>query len=1193
MKYCPGIYLRLYCNITPVQLMPFTFCKNIAVISALLILSVCGYAQKKPWPRTFLWRIYGNGLSKPSFLYGTIHLTDKKLFYFSDSLYHYLEQAEGFNLEIDADTMINASVRKWAQNNNGRLVKSLMKNKDYEKYADKLSKNLGKPADKITTRDIWLAKKEKSAEAYKKGDMQNFMDLYLYGIAKKQGKKVGGIEDLADQMDIIDNLFDEVDVAYVALDTLQDAGTGMIEKMKAIYVQQDLDGMAALTENSFTQQDKDIVLTRRNLKMARRMDSLARQRSSFFAVGVAHLPGDTGVIELLRKRGFSVEPVFSSTKIAPENYTYKTVDRPWMPFTHDLHLYHAEAPGVLQPMDVMKEMMDMEFYYDVPTGKAYYTAVINSVADINKKDSVFAAMISRMASGNRTLISQKNIIKQQYEGRDVLIKATKDQVLHLNVFLAGSYAYLSMVLCKTSEANDNDAKRFLDSFTMTPVSSFTRPYLHYRDTALAFSINLPQEPVINEDSDQASETGTVKTISATDFSSGNSYAVTVRNTKAGRYIQSDSNYFGQIKTGLITAMKSDTVVESLMYSGFPALRMAGSSNTENVYYQTLAVLRGNRSYFLLAQSKKATAANALTDSFFHSFVLDDYSGSDWKNYTAPDHSFTGWLPAPFTDKDTEEPFDGTTVPLPNGPVPVLDENKDAGEEFLFYDKSTGTSYNIQREVFSKYFYSANDSTLFSNAGLTFRAEGDSIAYFNLLYADKDPAADIQIENANSSIIKKLRLILHGDTLFKVFTYTPRWLAKHDNTQRFFNRFSVTSAASPTTVFTNKSGRLIADLSSSDSATFARASDYLYTEGLHKNDLQAYHPLLVKPLKDFSESPYNTNNRVVESIAAIADSSTVNFVMQRYDTLKDAQQQLQYPLLKLLVFMKQPYAGEAVVKLLQSPDVPAGYAGSFAIALVDNLPLAKELFPKIISFTKDTAAALQYAYLIKSLLDSHYVSKQEVLPYLDNFITAASLQQKKIRHNADDFDYHLTNVLDLLGALNTPVTNAKLRDYSKVNNLDISYTTVTWLIRNKQSPAADAVNKLAASNAYRAELYDTLKKVNQTAMFPAAQLTQKLFAASYLYRYAAQDDNTPGSIRYVMEKIVDFRGSKYKFYLFDVTGAEDNDTTHSLGIAGPFSPGAATVTSTNAATGIYWKEGYSFKEISHQLKEYLKQLEIKE
>lgn len=1191
MKYCLGSYLRLYCNITPVQLMPFTFCRKTAVISALVILSVCGYAQK-PWPHTFLWRIYGNGLSKPSFLYGTIHLTDKKLFYFSDSLYHYLEQAEGFNLEIDADTMINASVRKWAQNNNGRLLKSLMKKKDYEKYAGKLSKNLGKPADKITTRDIWLAKKEKSAEAYKKGDMQNFMDLYLYGIAKKQGKKVGGIEDLADQMDIMDDLFDEVDVAYVTLDTLQDAETGMVEKMKAMYVRQDLDGVASLTENSFTRQDKDIVLTRRNLKMARRMDSLARQRSSFFAVGVAHLPGDTGVIELLRKRGFSVEPVFSSTKIAPENYTYKTVDRPWIPFTHDLHLYHAEAPGVLQPMDIMKEMMDMEFYYDVPTGKAYYTAVINSIADINKKDSVFAAMISRMASGNRTLISQKNIIKQHYEGRDVLIKATKDQVLHLNVFLAGSYAYLSMVLCKTSEANDNDAKRFMDSFTMTPVSSFSRPYLHYRDTALAFSINLPQEPVVNEDTDQASETGSVKTISATDFSSGNSYAVTIRNTKAGRYIQSDSNYFMQIKTSLLTAMKSDTVVENLMYSGFPALRMAGSSRAENVYYQTLTVLRGNRSYFLLAQSKKATAANALTDSFFHSFVLDDYSRSDWKSYTAPDHSFSGWLPAPLTDKDTEEPFDGTTVPLPNGPV-ALNENKNTDEEFLFYDKSTGTSYNVQREVFSKYFYSANDSTLFSNAGLAFRAEGDSVTYFNLLHVGNDTAADMQIENPNSSIIKKFRFILHGDTLHKVFTYTPRWLAKHENTQRFFNRYSITSAALPTTVFTNKSGRLITDLSSSDSASFAGASDYLYSEGLHKNDLQAYYPLLVKPLKDFSESPYNINDRVVESIAGIADSSTVNFVVQRYHTLKDEQQKLQYPLLKLLVIMKQPYAGVAVVKLLQSPDAPAGYAGGLAIALSDNLPLAGELFPKIISYTKDTSAALQYAYLIRSLLDSHYVSKQEVLPYLDNFIAAASLQQKKIRNNGDNFDYRLMNMLDLFGALNTPVTNAKLRDFSKVNNLDISYNAVTWLIRNKQSLAADAVNKLAASNAYRAELYDTLKKVNKTAMFPAAQLTQKLFAASYLYRYAAQDDNTPGSIKYVMEKTVDFKGSKCKLYLFDVTSVEDNDTTHSLGIAGPFSPGAATVTSANAATGIYWKEGYSFKEISHQLNKYLKQLETKE
>ena len=1170
-------------------LIMINFYRKIVLSVALLVICQAGFSQKTPLPETFLWRISGNGLSKPSFLYGTVHLSDKKLFYFGDSLYRCLEQAEGFNIELDADSMINASIRRWSQNDNGRLLKALMNKKEYDKYADKLSRTLGKPADKITTKDIWLAKNGKSAEAYKKGNMQSFMDLYLYGIAKKQGKKVGGIEDVEDQLSIIDDFFDEMDVAYVTSDTSLETGTGMVERMKKIYIKQDLSEMQSLIEGSMNAKLRDIVLTKRNLKMARRMDSLARQRSSFFAVGVAHLPGDTGVINLLKRRGFTVEPVFSSKKIAPENYSYQTVDIPWLSYMHDLHLYQVEAPGMLQPMDVMKEAMDMEYYYDVSNGKVYYTAVVNSAADINKKDSVFTDMISRMASGNRTLLSQKKIIKQNYEGRDVILKATENQLLHFNVYMAEGYAYLAMILCKKSEENDIDSRRFLESFTMTPTASVSRPYIRYNDTTLAFSIKLPQQPIINEESDSGDGGGDLKVFSATDFSSGNSYSVTVRNTKAGNYIPSDSNYLEQIKANLVALMKEDTVTEITTYKEHPALKMKGSAKAENIYYQTLAILRGNRSYFLLAQSKKPITTNALTDSFFHSFVLNDYTTGQWENYTSTDHSFTGWLPAAVIEKDEENIPVDTLAFISDRSLVSPKENVAVKNSYLFNDKSTGTSYNVEREELSDYYFSVNDSTFFSEASLKFRNEGDSIISFTRLNVGKDKAADVQIKHANSSITKKIRFILHGDTLYKIFTFTPIWLAANTNTQKFFNQFSIISTSSPSTLFTNKTSKLITDLTSPDSASFYKASNYLYDATLHKSDLQTFYPLLIKPLKDFAESPYNTNNKLINAMADMADSSTVHFVAQHYHMLKNEEQKLQYSLLKLLVKMKQPYADESALELLHSPNAPAGNTGIFASELRNNLPLAKKMFPTIIGFTKDSTAALEYAYLITTLLDSNYISKKDVLPYLDNFITTASQQKNKIKTNDDEYHYALSSVFDLFGTLNDTVTNAKLQEYSTINNLYLKYNAVTWLLKNAQSLPLDAINKLASSDEYRSLIYDTLRNANKTAVFPAAHRSQKLFAASYIYNYAAEDDDiVPSSVKYMTEKTATFRGKKLKFYLFKVSFGEGEDATHSLGIAGPFSFSGSEITSNNEATGIYWKEDYSAKEINNQFNEYLKQ-----
>lgn len=1161
------------------------FCRRVLLLACLLVCCAGAYAQKTP--SSFLWRISGNGLGKPSFLYGTIHLNDKRLFYFGDSLYRYLEQAEGFHMEIDPDSMMNAALRRWSQPGNGRLLKSLMQRKEYEKYANKLAQTLGKPADKITTRDVWMAKNRQTAEAYQKGDMSSFMDLYLYGIAQKQGKLVGGIEDVEDQLNVLDDLFDEMDLAYLTQDSTRQAGADAIEQMKQIYLKQDLDGIESFTTGLTSQKFKDVLLMRRNMKMARRMDSLARRRSSFFAVGVAHLPGDTGVIDLLRKRGFVVEPVFSSKKISPENYTYKTVEKPWITFTHDLNLYHVETPGALQPLDVMKEVMDMKFYYDMASGKAYYTAVVNSVAGTQQKDSLFAAMISRMTTGERSLVSQKNIAKQGWEGRDVVMKVNADQLTRLQVYLADGYVFMAMMLTKKTELFGADAKRFFDSFTMTPAASITRPYINYRDSVQAFSILLPYEPSVHEQTEQEEGGDDIKVFTATDYSSGNTYAITVRNRKAGGYISTDTSYLEQVKRQLTGIMKEDTASHQLPYQGYPSLQMNGSAKAENAYYQTLLVLRGNRSYFLIAQLKGSKPARALADSFLHSFRLNSYSRGDWQIRKASDSTFALWAP-PASPAASEEGAGEADTALAD--TTALDREASPKNEFIFQDKATNTSYHVQREHYSPYYYSRNDSSFFSQAADDFKTEGDSITRFRLLTIGSDKAADVQLEHPYSSIVKKLRFILHGDTLYKVFTYTPRLLLDHENTRQFFSRFSLASTAPATTLFINKTAQLVADLGSADSTTFSKASDYLYDAELQHADLAAFYPLLIKPLKDFSDEDFDTNDELIRSIAPIADTATVDFVRLHYPTLQGASRKLQYPLLKLLVKMRRPYATESVIKIFNKTGPPAGDPGGFALALNDSLPLARTLFPTIMQLTKDTSTALEWAYLCTQLLDSNYISKQDVLPYLDNFIAAAAGQKKGL--GKEDDNYALSDAIDLFGKLNSKTTNTKLQEYSRLPNPGISYQAICWLINNKQPLPAQAINKLAGLDEYRTFIYDTLKTAGKAGMFPAAQLSQKLFAASYMRSWIEdeEDDEELTAVQRIGEKIALFNGKKQKFYLFKISYGEGEGINHRLGIAGPFSLTASPVTSKNEATGLYWQESFSTEEINNQFKAYLAEWE---
>ena len=75
---------------------------------------------------------------------------------------------------------------------------------------------------------------------------------------------------------------------------------------------QQLDSMLIIynSEGVSTNLDNALVI-KRNRIMTDRMIELIEKKSTFIAIGVLHLPGEIGVIELLRKRGYTVKPVYS------------------------------------------------------------------------------------------------------------------------------------------------------------------------------------------------------------------------------------------------------------------------------------------------------------------------------------------------------------------------------------------------------------------------------------------------------------------------------------------------------------------------------------------------------------------------------------------------------------------------------------------------------------------------------------------------------------------------------------------------------------------------------------------------------------------------------------------------------------------------------------------------------------------
>lgn len=133
----------------------------------------------------------------------------------------------------------------------------------------------------------------------------------LIALAQQKDIKLGGIESAAEQMEIAAKVFDSKELLrqLKSADEFKEAFKEMVEA----YKKEELEEIGSfLNDERFLNQDsKETIVMERNRNWIKRMPALMKNHSAFFAVGAGHLTGSEGVIHLLRKKGYSVNPVYN------------------------------------------------------------------------------------------------------------------------------------------------------------------------------------------------------------------------------------------------------------------------------------------------------------------------------------------------------------------------------------------------------------------------------------------------------------------------------------------------------------------------------------------------------------------------------------------------------------------------------------------------------------------------------------------------------------------------------------------------------------------------------------------------------------------------------------------------------------------------------------------------------------------
>lgn len=268
-------------------------------------------ANAQKLDNALLWKITGPGLSQPSYLFGTIHITcDATL---DAKTKKALDDTKQMYLELDMDDPnMQAEMMGGFMMKDGATMSSLASAEDFALVDAFLTKNVGMSAKMMNTFKPALI----SAMLYPKMidcPMQSF-EMELMKVAVAQEEEILGLESVADQMDV----FDAIPYKEQMDELVKTAKSGLekdkmeFAKLLAVYNSKDLEAMHKMmdeSDNKMYSKFEDVMLDNRNKRWIAVIIAAAKTKPTFFAVGAAHLGGDNGVIKLLRKAGYKVEAV--------------------------------------------------------------------------------------------------------------------------------------------------------------------------------------------------------------------------------------------------------------------------------------------------------------------------------------------------------------------------------------------------------------------------------------------------------------------------------------------------------------------------------------------------------------------------------------------------------------------------------------------------------------------------------------------------------------------------------------------------------------------------------------------------------------------------------------------------------------------------------------------------------------------
>jgi uncharacterized protein YbaP (TraB family) len=1180
--------------------------RNLIAVAVFLLSFTVSFSQKtkvppKKYP-SLLWEITGNGLTKPSYLFGTMHVSSKMVFHLSDSFYLGIKNADVVALETDMST--------WQED----FSRYDMEGEGMYNYFSRWRNGFGSPGDFLTQMTLQFPSYEKMIESalYSSPSIINnflyrsnsertsdfeedtYLDMHIFQAGKKWGKKVTGVENFDRSMELMKEAYvdaaKEKDKKQRSYDYDQEFS---YNKLEDAYRTGNLDLLDTINKvNSTSAAFDEKFLYKRNEIQAGSIDSILRTKSALFVgVGAAHLPGERGVIELLRKKGYKLRPIKMTERDSRHKDEVEKIRVP-IQFTRQTSpdgFFSVSMPGKLYEFTRSYGPANQEQFADMSNGSYYMVTRINTntvlwghdeATVLRKIDSV----IYENVPGK--ILTKQVITKNGYKGVEVINKTRRGDFQRYNIFVTP----FEVILFKMSGNGEyvtlgKEADQFFNSIEL---KEYKNEWKKWSPSFGGFEVELPHEPVlVNEGNWQ---------FMANDKQTGTGFEIIRTDIHNYDFVEEDTFDLNLMEESFAS---SDFIDKQLSRK---QTKVGGYSALDTKYKfkdGSLGLVRfliqGTHYYTLVAHAK---TDNPKMTQFLNSFVITPfiYNTPQQAKDTSLYYSVNTPVPLEKTKKISMMP---ENLYMYGG---YQDEDAQLTERGVYKDKliandSTGEKIYVSFSKQPRYYWDSTtvhtdkDSTHFKTDKInwTYRSRKkyelpNKMKVFEYVLGDPKSSRYLRGKSFTRDGVT-FTINTDGDTLSRPSTFVTS----------FFDSFQPSDTVKGINIREKKTTLFFSDFFSTDTSLHKRAVKNVNQVDFDSSDFNQLKKVIGS--LTWKEKKYmDVKKDFVWQLASVKSKESSDYLKNIYFAAGDTID-LQYTALQALLAQKTAYSYQAFKDIMVTDppvlDLSGGNSnfgsrsekytrkmyisdyssytddddrsGSFFEGLTDSLQLTASIFKDLLPLININDYEQPMMDLMGTLVDSNIIAAKDYEMYQPKFlIEAKQLLKKQIineknksiekaqqddeekKNNGGDEDEDYGNSqLSLYATLlmpfwdKNPAISQLASQLISSNDKRLKYNTAMLLLRNKKALPDSLLKYFAGLDEYRYDLYTSLKEQKQLALFPAAYNNQVDLARSKLLSNNGSYDK-PDSIVFVDKLPVQYKDRSGYVYYFKYKQKKDDN-----------------------------------------------------